>query len=140
MCHAIAFGSEGLKCLQTISAAAINVSITPIKLSTYPISPCSKGQAQDQLDTHSGKAEVRVEVRLAVRGIPQMFLPSATLVLCLHMPELQQLWDSCRTVWDSRAHTQEPPPSTSSVKTEDVFTGLICWEVLAFKSADLSLV
>lgn len=55
---------------------------------------------------HSGKAEVRVEVTLAVRGIPQMFLQSATLVSCLHMPEPQQLWDSCRTAQDSRTRTQ----------------------------------
>ena len=89
---------------------------------------------------HSGKAEVRVEVMLAVRSIPQMFLQLATLVSCLHMPETQQLWDSCRTMWDSHAHAQKPPPSTSLVKTEDVSTGLICQEVPAFKSAYLSLV
>jgi len=88
----------------------------------------------------AGKAEVRVEVTLAVRGIPQMFLRSATLVSCLHMPEPWQLWDSCQAVPDSRAHTQKPPPNTSLVKTEDVFTGLICWELLAFKSIYLSAV
>lgn len=49
-----------------------------------------------------------------------MFLQSAMLVSCLHMPETQQLWDSCWTVWDSCAPTQQPPPSTSLVKTRDI--------------------
>lgn len=81
---------------------------------------------------HSGKAEVRVEVTLAVRGIPQMFLQQAMLVLCLHMPETRQLRDSCWTVWDSCAQAPKPPPSTSSALTKDVFTGLTCWEMIAF--------
>lgn len=81
---------------------------------------------------HSGNAEVRVEVTLAVRGIPQMLLQQAMLMLCLHMPETRQLWDSCWTVWDNCAHAPEPPPSTSLVKAEDVFTGPICWEMIAF--------
>lgn len=78
-----------------------------VKLWTYPVSPCSKGWAEDWLDTHFGKAEVRVEVMLAVWGILWMFLQSAMLMSCLHMPETQQLWDSW-TVWDSCAHTQQP--------------------------------
>lgn len=49
-----------------------------------------------------------------------MFLQLATLESCLHMLETQQLWDSCWTVWDSCAHTQQPPPSTSLIKTQDV--------------------
>lgn len=59
---------------------------------------------------------------------------------CLHMPETWQLWDSCRTVWDSHARTQKSPAGTSLVRTENVFTDLICWEVLAFISAYLFLV